>query len=597
MSLSIADLWRALQKRGRADYLVLPDRTLSFAAMRDLVGRWFTQFDSLGLAEGDRLVIRTDNEVAAISVWLAAVLDGVVPVMVTSQTPDARLLAIADMSEAAALVTDADPAAAPLPAAIGQVVIAVPEPAGRSLFGMRRQADAVPGLAGEVAKREPRLPTDASGLAYLLFTSGTTSSPAGVMISRGNLCANLQTLGRVFGYDSQSRIFNDMILAHADGMIQGPVLALANGGAVIRSGGFQLSTMESWLNRVRQERATHVITVPTVWAMIDAYAAHDDYFDAPECRSLLSVAAKLADPLWDRLESRFKRPLFNQYGLTETVASATYAGPHPEMGARFTIGKPIDCEARIDGGAGDGPGELQLRGDNIFPGYWRNPERTSASFTDDGWLKTGDLCQRTADGNLLILGRIKSVIMTGGFLIRPDEIDEAMVRHPAVRESATVGMDDEFFGEVPVTAVVTDSPTDELALIAHARASLESQKVPKRIIVLDAIPRGDAGKVKLGPLRDLLAIALNPADATAQAPDGGSLEAQVIAVAADVFRVDAAMLNLKSRQGSIAGWDSFSQLNLVMAVEAHFDIAIPASRIAAIRDLGDMVATVEALRS
>jgi len=504
----------------------------------------------------------------------------------TGDTPDLRALAVAQVVAAKAFAADRGT----MPA--GQSGIEIGPAKAKGWFS--RAVDPLGGLPDP--GRDPRLPDDPDGLAYVLFTSGTTASPSGVQITRGNLLANLATLSRLFGYGAHTRIFNDMILAHADGMIQGPVIALANRCAVIRSGGFTIAGLEKWLGRVRQARASHIITVPTIWAMIDAYAAHDDYFDAPECTHLMSVAAKLPEELWARLEQRFERPVYNQYGLTETVASALYAGPHPEMGAFGTVGRPVDCEARIDPAANAEEGELQLRGAHIFPGYWQDAERTAQSFTADGWLKTGDLARLRDDGSFAVLARIKSVIMMGGFLIRPDEIDEAMLRHPAVRESVTVGIEDAMFDEVPVTAVVLQGKASEEELTAHARAYLESQKVPKRIVAMPAIPRGDSGKARLAQLRDLLGEAV-AGPANRNGDDGQDLDAQVIALAADVFRVDPAQLSLQSRGGSVPGWDSFSQLNFLMAAEDQFKVSIPASLVAQIETIADMVKAIRQQRA
>lgn len=588
--LTLKSLWDGAIARGKADYLVLPDSGLSYAGLVQAVRRWLAQFDAAGLAPGDRLVIRTENEQALVTGIVAALLDGIVPVPLNADARDVRLLALAGTVEAKAIVCDRG--RRPEKAASDLAAIELDGPTrAKGLFG---RADALAGLAAAPSARAPRLPDDRDGLAYLLFTSGTTASPSGVMITRGNLMANLATLSRLFGYNENARIFNDMVIAHGDGLVQGPLLALANRCALIRSGGFQLGTLEQWLDRVRRERATHVIAPPTVWAMIDAYAAHDDYFDSPECRALMSVAAKLPDGLWQKLEARFARPVFNQYGLTETVASALYAGAAPEMGGAGTIGRPVDCEARVDPAAGM-EGELHLRGDNIFPGYWRNPERTAATFTDDGWLKTGDLARRRSDGDYEILGRIKSVIKMGGLLIRPDEIDEAMLRHPAVRESVTIGFEDELFGEVPVTGVVCSAPADPLALTAHLRGQLEPQKVPKRIVLLERIPRGDAGKPQLAALRPLLAPAENAAPV--RGPSNGAVADEVRIVAADIFRVAPGALSNSTGPGDLPGWDSFSQLNFVLAIEQRFAIAIPASRVAAIRTIGDMVRAVEELHA
>lgn len=595
-SLSARALWDQALAGGKAEFMALPDSAVAYHDLTRAVGRWLAWFDAAGLAEGDRLLIRTGDDLVAATGFIAALLDGVVPVLMTGDTPDLRALAVAGTVEAAGFAAQHGTIPDLLDRSVARLELGGAEASKRKgWFGKAPSSDPLAGLP-EPTPRDPRLPDDPAGLAYILFTSGTTASPSGVQITRGNLFANLATLSRLFGYVPQSRIFNDMILAHADGMIQGPVIALTNRCAVIRSGGFTLAGLEPWLERVRQQRASHIITVPTIWAMIDAYAAHDDYFDAAECTALLSVAAKLPVELWDRLESRFGRPVFNQYGLTETVASALYAGPQAEMGARGTVGRPVDCEARIDPAAGGAEGELQLRGGNVFPGYWRDPERTAATFTADGWMHTGDLAQARDDGSYEVLARIKTVIMMGGFLIRPDEIDEAMLRHPAVRESVTVGIEDALFDEIPVTGVVCHSPTSEEALTAHARSCLEGQKVPKRIVMLDAIPRGDSGKARLAALRELLLEAAGMKPAAAQPTAEKDLEGAVITLAAEIFRVDAAMIDARSRPGSVPGWDSFSQLNFLMAAEDRFGVTIPASLVAQIVSVADMVKAIRQLR-
>lgn len=598
----LSGVWQTINSRASADFLVQPDHRSSYADLRHAVVQWLAAFDAHGLMAGDRIVVRSTHERAVVSVYIAALLDGVVPVLLSSDSAMRRVSALCSLVEARLCVLDEGPDSAASAQAMPTLALAPGSPSPRRrLFAAREAVQMLPQLPFQPADRLPRLPDDPDGLAYILFTSGTTSAPSGVKISRGSLFANLATLTRVFGYDQHSRVFNDMVLAHADGMVQGPLLAVVNGCAVIRSGGFQLNAMEAWLNRVRSTRASHVITVPTVWSMIDSYACHDDYFDAPECRMLLSVAAKLPEGLWKRLESRFKRPLFNQYGLTETVVSALYAGPHPEMGRIGTIGRPVDCAARLDPAAPTGqPGELQLRGSNVFSGYWRNPERTAASFTDDGWLRTGDLAALEPDGSFRILGRLKTIIMSGGFLIRPDEIDEVMQLHAAVSESVTIGMDDPVFGEVPVTAIVADAPTSEAALTAHARAHLELQKVPKRMVLVDEIPRGDAGKPDLTALKQQLASKLRPLDAEPGVDSGTaatSLADQILAVAAEVFRVPPEALTPRTTPLDVQGWDSFAHLALVLAVEQALEVRIAASRIARLRNLGDLIQAVEDVRA
>jgi len=601
MPASYGDFWKTILEGGDRAFFVAPQTTYRYSDLREAISRWLALFDQAGMETGDRLVIQTDHEFAVTSCFIAALLDGKVPVTLAPDTPLPRLASILNHVDAKCLVADEAPMQSVGDSfsgtrhAVSLEAGKPSKPALRSIFRFGA-SDRLASLPRESTAREPTCSEGSEDLAYILYTSGSTTEPRGVCITAGNLLANLETLSDLFGYDADSRIFNDMVLAHADGMIQGPVLALANGGAVIRAGGFSLSRLEDWLLTIRKQRATDVITVASVWAMIERYAAHDDYFDAPECRSLQSVAAKLPIDVWERCETRFSKPIASHYGLTETVASALYAGEYSQMGARGTLGKPVDCEARIDPDQPSGEGELHLRGSNIFGGYWRDPERTKAIFTDDGWLRTGDLAARDAQGNFCILGRLKNVIMSGGFLIRPDEIDEAMLRHPTVRESVTVALEDETLGEIAATAIVADDAVTSDALIAHARDLLEARKVPRKLTIVPEIERGPSGKPVITSLRAAFADDTGEGETQTPARDRrGDLDAQILTLAASIFRMPASDLTIKSGPDDVKGWDSFSQLTLIIEAESAFAVAIPASRVATIASLEDLRDAVEEL--
>ena len=597
-------IWNNLDKYKKNDFLVTPEYTLSNADLIDLVGRLVTQFDEYDLSEGSRILILTRNEGAAIVAFIASLLDGLAPVMLTPDTPDIRVDSIVDSTEPDVVIVDDvrqnDDWVKKIPA---HIAIRTANDAKRTWsFGFGRESGAMRycGLNLAEAVREPRLPEINDELAYILFTSGTTQDPSGVMISRRNIIANLKTISRLFDCNSEVRLFNDMPLAHADGLVQGPLLAMTNAATLIRSGGVAINNLEGWLDRVRQQRATHFLTVPTVWSFIDVYAAHDDYFDSDECRHLISVAAKLEKNLWQRLQNRFGKIIANQYGLTETVTSALYAAEHhPKMGSFGTIGKPVDCEARIGkvNGVDSELGELQLRGDNIFIGYWKNPKRTEATFTQDGWMRTGDVVKSCEDGSYEILGRLKTIIMSGGFLIRPEEIDEVLLAHPSVMESVTVAMSDSYFGEVPVTAVVLENKRiSENSLTQYARSNLETLKVPKKIISLDFIPRGGAGKPRLNELKETLQITLNKRNNQQKRKvNHDDYSEKVYQVAAQVLHVDPGILQPTSSPASIESWDSFSQVALIISIEAHFSIKVPVKNVATMRNLGELVDVVEEL--
>lgn len=598
--LTFAKIWQQIEQNPRAEFLVSPEARFQYRDLSEITQRLPAHFDELNLSGGDRILIATRNEFLACSAFIAGMLDGLVPVMLSPESPPARLASVGSSVSAKLIVADCE---SPWMSQLDMQCLApqpVDKPKGlNQLFANRRPGSRLAESLGLPAQsRKPKLPGDIDELSHLAFTSGTTSEPHGVMISRRNLLANLTTLTRLFDCNKNTRLFNDMILAHADGLVQGPLLAISCGGCVIRSGGFRVDQIEGWLNRVRRERATHVITVPTVWSLIDRYAEHDDYFDASECQRLMSVASRLDAGLWQRLEERFKRPMFNQYGLTETVASALYAGPHSEMGAFDSIGKPVDCEARLSVDSTENEvGELQIRGDNIFMGYWQNAERTHQLFTEDGWMRTGDLAEQCDDGSFRIRGRVKTIINCGGILIRPEEIDEVMVQHPAVVESATVGISDSTFDEAPVTAVVLDAPADEALLTTHARDCLEPLKVPKRIVVLSEIPRGDAGKPNLARLKNAISatIGKESADTTAST-DGSDLDDKTTAVlnlASRVFRVDPAQLHSSSTPDDVPGWDSFSHIAMILAIEEKFNFRIPVSRATGLRSISRVVSLVE----
>lgn len=581
--------WDGLNARPESEFMVTPDLTLKRRDVITLVPRIIAKLEREGAKFGDRIFIRTSDETCAVAVVVACLLDGLIPVMVSAETPDEKAETIANIADAQVALLDR-----PLSGSRATIEIAQTQAQKGGLW--RRKAtveDTITSRLGlDKEAREPRLPDDPSALAYILFTSGTTSDPAGVMISHGALAANMATIARVHEINETSRLFNDMILSHADGLIQGPIMALATGGTVIRSGGFSVDRIEDWLNRVRSLRCTHFTTVPTVWSMINRYCQHDDYFDAPELRYLGSVAAALPQELWQQIESRFGKPLISQYGLTETVASALYAGGSPVAGAPYTAGLPLDCDAKLDLTPGAAEGELLLRGDNIFSGYWKNDVRTAATVTDDGWLRTGDLAAQHDDGSYEIRGRIKTVIMSGGFLVRPEEIDDAMTRHPQVQASVTVGLPHPEFGEIAATALVCGpEAVSSEDLRAHAQTRLEALKIPKHFVQLNEIPRGDAGKPRLDAVRSLLTERIASQSSESTSPEAGINE-KLLELAAGVFYVSAEDLSLSSSPETVEGWDSFTHISLILALEEGFGIRIPPHRAAALRSLGDAAQAV-----
>jgi acyl-CoA synthetase (AMP-forming)/AMP-acid ligase II/acyl carrier protein len=588
--------WHALGS-ARNDFMRTPQGVLTNPDLATLVERICTRFDENKAIEGDRVLIVVDDERVAVAVFVAALFDGLVPVMLNPLSSSDRVESVWRSTGAKIAFVSASRQHDTWLGFLQHVNVISPQATNTTKFFKRREGAVESislGLGLSQSLRTPRLPVTPDELAYILFTSGTTSSPSGVMITRGNLFANVATIAKVLKIDRTSVVFNDMVLAHADGIVQGPLLCLQSGATLFRAGGFSVDNIESWLESVRRENVTHFITVPTVWAIIDRYCRYDDYFSSDSFLYLSSTAARLPPSLWDRIEGRFKRPMISQYGLTETVACALYAGSPVRKGTLYAGGIPIDCEARVEvrPDCKPGEGELQLRGSNIFLGYWNNPDRTRETFTADGWMRTGDLATKDENGCFFITGRLKNIIMVGGFLIHPQEIDEALAMHPAVKSAVTISWADEMFGEIPVSLIESDdSSFTEQEATAFARAKLEPLKVPKHIRIVSAIPRGDAGKPNLTAVRELLK---HTVESTLEIEhETASLESQLMQVAAKCFRYPIRDLRLQSGPKEIAGWDSFQHIAFLGALEDRFEIQIPTSSAAAIRNLQDALDVIE----
>ena len=423
----------------------------------------------------------------------------------------------------------------------------------------------------------------------MLFTSGTTSRPKGVEITHGNIRAQLSTFLSVYGYDANTRILNILPLHHTDGLMQGPVAAFIAGATVYRPGQFRVADLPELMDIVRQERITHFIVVPTLLSlMMRLDQKYNDSFKGSNLRVVRSSADLLDPTLWRSFETRFGIEVTNSYGLTETVCEAIYCGPAPETKQIGTIGKPIDCKARIvDESGNDVPagqvGELWISGTNIMKGYFRQPEETAAVLTD-GWYHTGDLARVDTDGFFVMAGRKKTVIITGGINVHPENITSTIRNLEGVIDAVTFGLRNEEFGEIVVSCVVVapDSGLDETAIMTHCRSSLSAEKVPAAVYLLGDLPRGPAGKVLLDDVKVLAAErAHDKINSTGDIPE------QVLEIAAQIFKVPLSTLTLQSTPDNTNGWDSLAHISFIAALERQFNLRITASEIMNLHSLAD----------
>ena len=496
---------------------------LTYGTLKDRMARLQALFDRHGLGTGDRIVIVTGDDSSVISLYFAAVRAGLVAVIGNGETTAdevARLIAGADprMVFVDQAIMSIGAVAALLPANCHTISIAGTPLRKHSLVSKLLRGNgsadrqAFPALLDDIEPTSFAPSPAAATVAHMLFTSGTTSRPKGVEITHGNIRAQLSTFLSVYGYDANSRILNILPLHHTDGLMQGPLAAFIAGATVYRPGQFRVADLPELMDIVRRERITHFIVVPTLLSlMMRLDQKYNDSFKGSNLRVVRSSADLLDPTLWRSFETRFGIEVTNSYGLTETVCEAIYCGPAPETKRIGTIGKPIDCRARIvDESGNDVPagqvGELWISGTNIMKGYFRQPEETAAVLTD-GWYHTGDLARVDTDGFFVMAGRKKTVIITGGINVHPENITSTIRNLEGVIDAVTFGLRNEVFGEIVVSCVVVapDSGLDENAIMTHCRSSLSAEKVPAAVYLLGDLPRGPAGKVLLDDVKVLAA--------------------------------------------------------------------------------------------
>ena len=347
-------------------------------------------------------------------------------------------------------------------------------------------------------------------LAAILYTSGTTGRSKGAMLTHGNLLSNAVTLKDYWGWKQGDILIHALPIFHVHGLFVAIHAALLNGSRMLWHGKFDPRRVIADL-----PRATVFMGVPTLYVrmlaeptLTQAQAAH--------MRLFISGSAPLLIETFNDWRARTGHTILERYGMSETImltsnpyrADARHAGQDERRGG--TVGFPLPgVSLRVQGEDGrDVPtgeiGGIQVKGPNVFAGYWQMPEKTAEEFTADGFFKTGDVGQQDARGYVTIVGRSKDLIISGGYNVYPAEIEGYLNDMPGVAESAIVGVPHPDFGEVGVAVVIAKpgAQLDGEALIAALKARLANFKIPKRCFIAAELPRNTMGKVQKNLLRD-----------------------------------------------------------------------------------------------
>jgi len=341
---------------------------------------------------------------------------------------------------------------------------------------------------------------EAGDLAAILYTSGTTGRSKGAMLSHGNLLSNAQTLKTYWDWQPDDVLLHALPIFHVHGLFVASHGALLNGSRMLWFNKFDATAVAA-----RLPEATVFMGVPTLYVRL----LQEKVLDTQNIRLFISGSAPLLIETWRDWQARTGHLILERYGMSETLM-LTSNPCKPEDGERVggTVGKPlpgVGLRIRRDDGepcAVDEIGHVQVRGPNVFSGYWQMPEKTAEEFTSDGWFKTGDVGRVDAQGYLTLIGRSKDLIISGGFNVYPAEVEGFLNEMPGVGESAVIGVPHPDFGEAVVAVVTPLGQPDPEALIRELKGRIAGFKVPKRVIVQNELPRNAMGKVQKKLLRE-----------------------------------------------------------------------------------------------
>jgi malonyl-CoA/methylmalonyl-CoA synthetase len=453
-----------------------------------------------GLAPGARVAVQVEKSVECLVLYLAVVRAGLIYLPLNTAYREAEIDYFLGNAEPAVVVC--------APGSFSWISKIAFRHGSQQVFTL--DVDGRGSLIERAAAKSDTFETvavTADALAAILYTSGTTGRSKGAMLSHGNLLSNARTLHEAWGWQSDDVLLHMLPLFHVHGLFVAAHGALLAGAKMLFQSRFDAARAIDLL-----PRCSVFMGVPTYYVRLLA----DERFTREVCKGMrlfVSGSAPLLEETFDAFKARTGHVILERYGMSETVMlvsnpyrgerrSGTVGQPLPEVDVRLVDDQQKLCPVGAIG-------HIQVRGPNVFAGYWRMPEKTAEEFTADGYFKTGDM-GRISEPNesglayLSIVGRSKDLIITGGYNVYPKEIEALIDELPGVAESAVIGIAHPDFGEAVTAVVVARAGVklDEVALLAVLKQRIANFKVPKRIHVVDELPRNTMGKVQKNLLRD-----------------------------------------------------------------------------------------------
>lgn len=507
------------------------DTPLTFGMLDEHARSLARAFKAHNVAAGDRVAVLNQNTPATVIALLAAWRLGasIVPMnpMLTArevarQLDDAGavvLIAAAECAKAVPPLSSSSPLRAVFVTYAHDFLAQDVEPEllngavrdSELPVGWRALREVVQAERGAAKSNEPAISVQPNAAAFITYTSGTTGQPKGAINTHANVAFSAAIWKMWLQLDHRDVLLAAAPFSHITGLVAHVATAFAAGAALVLCYRFEAATVLQLIEKHGCTSTVAAITAFTALLNHPSFAAER----LTTFRKVYSGGAPVAPATIARWEQATGVYIHNAYGLTETTSPSHLTplgqrAPLDESTGALSVGVPVsstDCrvvsvETGEEVGIGE-IGELQTRGPQVIPGYWRQPDETAQAFADDVWLHTGDLCRRDAQGWFYIVDRVKDVIVASGFKVWPREVEDVLVSHPAVSEAAVVGVVDEYRGESPKAfiALRPGSQVTTAELQTFCRTSLAAYKVPREIEIVAALPKTASGKILRRELR------------------------------------------------------------------------------------------------
>ena len=474
-------------------FLINENKEITYLEFNEIVNQISNYLIDINLLPGDRVAIQAEKNVIQLATYVATIkAGGVYLPLNTGYT----------LSELEYFFNDAKPKVIIVDDKIQNEVKNLVSYSSVSILSLNLDET---GSLIEQIKNYPKkfqsIKRNENDLAAILYTSGTTGKSKGAMLSHRNLVSNTEVLRNFWKFTENDVLLHMLPIYHTHGLFVACNLLAIVGGSMIFLEKFDAEKALLWM-----KRATSMMGVPTFYTRLLANEKLNNE-SAKHKRLFISGSAPLLSETHIEFEKRTGKKILERYGMTET--NMNISNPYDGLRKAGTVGIPLPgIEIRIVNEEGDEVkvgqiGTIELKGENIFKGYWGMEEKTKESFKDDGFFITGDLAKKDENGYFTIVGRDKDMIISGGLNVYPKEIEDVINELPNITESAVFGVQHDDFGEAVVAAVVTtDDKNDGSQILDYTKDKIAKYKQPKKIIFMSNLPRNSMGKVQKNKLRE-----------------------------------------------------------------------------------------------